>query len=67
LLEALGRLEGRDTEVVQQPDLVLGLLLKLLAGLAPLLEGLGLLLKDPGEPGRRERADPSGTRRDPPP
>jgi hypothetical protein len=67
LLQPIRRLVGGDAEILEELDLVLRLLQERLAGLPPLLEGLCLLLEDAGEPGRRQRADSSGTRRGSPP
>jgi hypothetical protein len=50
LREPLGNFVGCDPEIVEELDLILRFLQKGLAGLSPLLEGLGLLLKDAGEP-----------------
>ncbi|HXW67265.1 MAG TPA: hypothetical protein VEL82_05275 [Thermoplasmata archaeon] len=67
LLEPLGSLERGDRQLLEYLDLVVGLLEQGLAGLATLLERLGLLLEDPGESGRRDAAPSATSRRGPPP
>jgi len=56
---ALGDLGRRDPELIEASDLLVDLPKRRLGGLTLLLQRLGLLLQDPGEPRRRDPTESS--------
>ncbi len=63
LLQLFGEAGRGDPEPLERADAVVDLLRERLRDLPLLAERLGLLLKGPGQPGRRERPDASRTGR----